>query len=166
MWYLTILYLYVNINTCCCITNGIKKGWPKCWMSENSACVERVPQGAAALQEHARDWSWLFPGRTWSRSKAPQWHPLLLLCASAGNPHTLCDIPGTHSHFCCSPLCSSLCRNCALHKLWREQKLYLAASLQQGVSWWGSSHLCSLHPVPDLCSQQRHRSSFILTSLG
>lgn len=33
MWYLTILYLYVNINTCCCITNGIKKGWLKCWMS-------------------------------------------------------------------------------------------------------------------------------------
>lgn len=26
MWYLTILYLYVNINTCFCITNSIKKG--------------------------------------------------------------------------------------------------------------------------------------------
>lgn len=62
MWYLTILYLYVNINTCCCITNGIKKGWLKCWVSENSACVERVSQGAVVVaeQERVRDWSWLF----------------------------------------------------------------------------------------------------------
>lgn len=82
MWYLTILYLYVNINTCCCITNGIKKGWLKCWMSENSACVERVPQGAAVVaeQERVRDWSWLFPGSRWSRSKA--WLLSGILCCS------------------------------------------------------------------------------------
>lgn len=134
MWYLTILYLYVNINTCCCITNGIKKGWLKCWVSENSACMERVPQGAVVVaeQEHVRDWSWLFqaadgagarpgscgilccscwnPGVTAQVTKSPVL--LLLPPLSAGSQ---CLAPSAAFSSLC-PLCFSLCRVCALQE--------------------------------------------------
>lgn len=168
MWYLTILYLYVNINTCCCITNGIKKGWLKCWMSENSACVEHVHQGTAVMpwpeQQPCRNMSVPSPGCSQAgdgagaRHLAPQWHPLLLLCVSTGNPDTSCDIPGTQSHSsCCSPppgtQCSpqltvpsvfvSLQEPCLTQTLGGSRSCRLAASLRQGVRWQGSSHSVS-----------------------
>lgn len=68
MWYLTILYLYVNINTCCCITNGIKKkrgGW-------SVGCLEVLPA-----------WSMFCRGQRWCRSSSPagtcQWLELAVL---------------------------------------------------------------------------------------
>lgn len=111
MWYLTILYLYVNINTCCCITNGIKKGWLKRWVSENSACMEHVPQGVVVMleQQHCRAVSVTGAGCSRAghgageRHLAPEWHPLLLLCASTGNPDT-CVTSQVLSHSCCCSL--------------------------------------------------------------
>lgn len=136
MWYLTILYLYVNINTCCCITNGIKKGWLKCWMSENSACVEHVHQGTAVMpwpeQQPCRNMSVPSPGCSQAgdgagaRHLAPQWHPLLLLCVSTGNPDTSCDIPGAVPYT----------------NAWREQKLQAGCFPAAGSALAGQLSLC------------------------
>lgn len=155
MWYLTILYLYVNINTCCCITNGIKKGWLKCWMSENSACVDRVLQGAGALQEHVSDGAGC-ARQDMEQEQGTSWHPLFLLCASTGNlpPCVTSQVhrvtpaaaapPAALAHRAASsllsPLCLSPCSSCALQQLWREQKLQPGCFPGQGVSWWGSAH--------------------------
>lgn len=163
MWHLTISYLYVNINTCCCITNGIKKGWLKCWMSENSACVGRVQQGAAVMpwpeQQPCRNMS--VPSAGCSRAGdgagarcLAQQHPLLLLRVSAGDPDTSCDIPGTRSHSsCCSPPPGTQCslpftvpsvflssqEPCLTGMLGGSRSCRLAASPRQGAPWWGSS---------------------------
>lgn len=166
MWHLTILYLYVNINTCCCITNGIKKGWLKCWMSESSACVERVQQGAAVMlwpeQQPCRNMS--VPSAGCSRAGdgagarcLAQRHPLLLLRVSAGDPDTSCDIPGTRSHSsCCSPPawhtmqppvycppCVSLFAGAVPYRnAWREQKSQAGCFPAAGSVLVGQFSLC------------------------
>lgn len=160
MWYLTILYLYVNINTCCCITNGIKKGWLKCWVSENSACMERVPQGAVVVaeQEHVRDWSWLFqaadgagagpgscgilccscwnPGVTAQVTKSPVL--LLLPPLSAGSQCWLPVLPPVH----CALSASLFAGSVPYRNTWREQKLQPGCFPAAGSVLVGQLSLC------------------------
>lgn len=155
MWYLTILYLYVSINTCCCITNGIKKGvtevldvWKLCLcgLAFTRAAVVVLSSEGQPLSK-----MWVTLSRLCSRAgdgargrhSNPHWHPLLLVHVSTGNPDILHNITGNKTNFSqCSP---------TKHYFWntlyhRITVFTLFFSLQERCLIWilGGSRSCRL----------------------
>lgn len=146
MWYLTILYLYVNINTRCCITNGIKKGMTSVldvWelhLHSQECCSAIAAMAPSALQPCRDRWvQW-----------AGGWAGTVLWCCWHGH---MLGIPTLHlkcegderispQHFPLKllkqnmttslllPLCSSLCRKRALFECLRSGSCRLASLLQ------------------------------------
>lgn len=96
MWYLTILYLYVNINTRCCITNGIKKGMTSVldvWelhLYSQECCSAIAAMAPSALQGQVSAVS-----RRLSRDGAV----VLLTRAHAGHPNTPLKMRGRRKDF-------------------------------------------------------------------
>lgn len=83
---------------------ALKRGWLKCQMSENSACVDRRSLGLQRWCHLQHGSPAEMPWWTWTGANAgerhpnPRRHPLLLVRVSTGNPDILREIPGTQNN--------------------------------------------------------------------